>query len=576
MTSRRDRLTRALAAGLALLAAAGCEDSAPALGPVEQAHADIAAGDPLGAEIALEALIEQGTPREDVAGLLGEAALLEGDRAKARDWLGPGQFSDATRGHGFRMLGQLEMAEGNLAAAGRAFDAALTVAPNDPALWVDIGRLRYRGGEQLQAIAAAEKAVALGPDNPAALQFRGQLARDSEGLDAAARWFARALEKQPGDVELRADYAATLGDAGRAREALAVLRARDGGNEKPHARTLYIQAVLAARGGDVALARSLLQRSGHAGKDIPAALMLSALLDCADGNYASAAQTLDRLSTMQPDNARVQELLAYALSRSEGERELISRFGERALARGGSPYLRTLVGRAHETLDDRASAARYLDLAARPDGGLAVLPAGTGGSAARAIRTALGARDYAAAQTRAASFVRRNPGSGDAFALLGDTYLASGNKAAARDAYARSASIRQPWPLTLRMLSAQDSRAGATRLLETYLRQHPANGAAAALLADAYAADDEWERAAWLLDHAIANGQGRAPFVLAARSVAAANTGDPEAALDFALRAHELQPMGIAATAALIAALPPGEAEARAELDQKLRSLVGR
>lgn len=575
MIFRRERLTRAFATGLALILAAGCEDRTPALGPVEQARANLAADDPLGAEIALAALVERGTPREDVAALLGEAALLEGDLVKAREWLGRGQFSAATRGHGFRMLGQLEMADGDLAAAGRAFDAALAAMPDDPALWVDIGRLRYRGGEQSQAIAAVEKAVALDPANSAALQFRGQLARDADGLEAAARWFARALELQPGNIELRVDYAATLGDAGRAREALTVLREGEW-TAGPHPRALYVQAVLAARGGDTALARGLLQRSGHVEASIPAALMLSALLDCADGNFSSAAQTLDRLITMQPDNARVQELLAYALSRNGGERELIDRLGARASGRGGSAYLRLLVGRAYEALDDRASAARFLDLAARTEDGLVVLPARSSGAMPDAIRDAFEAGHPGIAQVRAAAFVRGNPGSGDALALLGDTYLAGGQRDAARNAYARSANIRQPWPLTLRMLAAQDGRAGAKRLLENYLRGHPNSGQAATLLADAYAAEGEWARAALLLDHAIAHGQGRVPFVLAARSVAAAKTGNTAAALDFALQAHALQPLNAEATAALIAALPREEAEARAELEQKLRSLAAR
>lgn len=581
MTFRHDRLTRALAAGLAVLLAAGCEEGAPPLGPVEQARADIASGDPLGAEIALEALLEAGAPRRDVAALLGESALMEGDLAKAREWLGPGQFSEATRGHGFRMLGRLEMAEGDLAAAGKAYDTALTVTPADSELWVDIGRLRYRGGEQLQAIAAAERAVALAPDNPSALQFRGQLARDAEGLATAAQWFARALERQPGNLELRADLAATLGDAGRAREALAALREGEGA-EKPNSRVLYIQAVIAARGGDNSLAQTLLARSGRAEADIPAALMLSALLDCAEGNFASAAQTLDRLGAMQPDNRRVRELLAFALSRSGGELELIDRFGARALRQGGSPYLRIMVGRAYEALGNRAAAGRFLDLAAQPGGGLAILPAGSpasgmGRSTVRdAVRIALGARNFAAANAHAAAFVRSNPGSGDALALLGDSFLAQGRRGAARHAYSRSASIRQPWPLMLRMLTAQDRRSGALGVLEVYVRQHPANGEAAALLAEAYAAGNEWARAVLLLDHAIAHGHGRTPFVLAARSVAAANSGDSEGALNFALTAHALQPMSAEATAALIAALPETEGEARAELTQKLRSLTSR
>ena len=51
------------------------------------------------------------------------------------------------------MRGKLEQLQGHLAAAGQAFDQALNIAGNDLLLWIDIRRLRYAGGEQVQAAA---------------------------------------------------------------------------------------------------------------------------------------------------------------------------------------------------------------------------------------------------------------------------------------------------------------------------------------------------------------------------------------------------------------------------------------
>ena len=56
-----------------------------------------------------------------------------------------------------------------------------TPAPRDPLVWVEIGRLRYAGGEQVQAIAASARALEIGPDNIRALEFRAQLLRDAQG-----------------------------------------------------------------------------------------------------------------------------------------------------------------------------------------------------------------------------------------------------------------------------------------------------------------------------------------------------------------------------------------------------------
>lgn len=583
MTSRRDCVLKAALAGL-LLALAGCEDGTAPDTPMERARRTLEAGDAVQAEVLLREELESGASRAELAAYLGEAALVAGDLEAAREWLGSTEFSPATRAHGMRMLGRLAMAEGDLAAAGQAFDAALAAGPQTPELWVDIGRLRYRGGEQIEALAAAERAVELSPDNPVALQFRGQLARDAEGLIAGARWFARALELQPGNADLRADYAATLGDAGRAAQALAVLRG-GGGDAPASPRALYLLAVIAARGGNFALARSLLLRSDKAQQDMPAAMLLSAIIDLEQDNPASASRTLDRLAQAQPDNRRVAELLAYALSRAGGERELVHRFAETASSPGASAYLQMLVGRAYETLGERERAAQFLDAAARAEGGLAVLPPvesgvdadpQTGAALRDEVRSVIAGGQPQRGATLTARFLARHPGSADIYGLLGDAELASGRRAAARSAYRSAASIRQSWPLTLRMIAAQDDPDAAAAVLESYLAAYPANAQASAMLADAAAAASDWSRAAMLLDHAIAGGMGRVPWVLAARSIAARQLGNTEDALQFALEAHELQPMNRAAIAALLAALPPEETETRADLQAKLSALTAR
>ena len=573
------------ALGLAILTLGGCEDAGGDLSPIESARAELAQGNPLAAEILLERALDEGAARHDVAALFGEAELQEGDLRAAREWLGPGEFSDDTRALGFRLLGRLEMREGRLAQAGAAFDRSYRADPDNSQLWVDIGRLRYLGGEQIQAIEAADRALELEPENGHALVFRGQLARDARGLSSGAAMLGRALELLPDDSELRAEYAATLVDAGRAAEGLAVIRQGEG-DVSVTPRGFYVQAIVAARGGNLGLARDLLNRSGMIQEGVPAALLLSAIADLEEQNFASAAQTLARLHSRQPDNRRVRDLFALALYRSGGERELVYRFANYARGGSGSTYLRALVGRAYEALDQRERAAEFLDRAAAGGSNLSVLPSmtppetlavskGVSGLDTRDyVRSAIARRETMAAVRRARDFARRFPGSGDAYAILGDAQFAQGNKRAAREAYERAAQVRRPWPLALRLAGAQDSRDTARQLLEGYVRENPMNGEAAAMLADALAAEEEWGRAALLLDHAMGLGMERVPWVLAARSVAAVQLDDAETALAFALAAHELQPMNPLAIAALLAVLPEEEAAARAELTAKLRSLT--
>lgn len=564
--------TRSLALAGALLLA-GCAEAAPEPPPLERAQAALARGDGVGAEIVLREMLARGAAREALAAYLGEAELLQGNDAEARRWLGKGEFAPAAAGRGFHMLGRLAMREGDLPAAGRAFDRALRFAPDDAELWVDIGRLRYRGGEQAQAVEAGEKALALAPDNAQALLFRAQVVRDSQGMAAALPLFERGLAHAPDNPELLADYAATLGELGRAKDALAAIRklARiDPRNPRVH----FLQAVIAARGGQYDLARSLLLRSGDLSREMPAAMLLSGVIDLENGNYASAAQAFDRIARMQPDNARVQHLLARALSLAGSHRELVHRFAGSAR----SPYLAQLVGRSYEALGERQAAAPYLERAARPlSGNPAALPGATpldvaevrgvaqGTDALSLVRGLIVGRRPAAARARAESFRSRFPGSADAQGVAGDAALAANDPRAALVRYRAASLVRRPWPLTKRMATAMlalGDRAAAETLLASHLAGDPANAEAAALLARAAYLRGDFARAGLLIDYALATGAGRDPILRSLRAEVALRLGERDRAIAEASRAHALQPLSPAAARMLAVALAARDGEA--------------
>ena len=580
--------TRSLCIAAALLLA-GCGEAAPEPPPLARAQTALERGDGMGAEIALRDLLAAGVPPAELAAYLGEAELLQGNRAEARRWLSRRQFAAGTEARGHHMLGRLAMQEGDLAAAGEAFDRALAAAPDAARVWVDIGRLRYRGGEQKQAIAASRKALALDPADPEALLFRAQLVRDSEGLSAALPLFERGLQTAPESPVLLAEYAATLADLGRARDSLAAVR-RLAEVDPRNPRVFFIQAVIAARGGDYDLARGLLLRSGDLDREMPAAMLLSGVIDLENANFASAAQTFDRLAVVQPDNARVRQLLARTLLLGGNHRELVHRFE----ARAGSPYLAQLVGRAYEKLGDRAKAAPYLDLAAQTlSGSPAAIPAATplavaqsrgiaqGSDALSIVRGLIGARQPAEAAAKAAAFAARYPGSADAIGLAGDAAFAAGDPRAALERYARAGQIRRPWPAAKRQAAALftlGDAAGVERLLSDYLAGDPANAEAAALLARSAYLRGDFSRAGVLIDHALRNGGDRDPMLHALRAEIALREGADDRALAHAAEAYRLQPMNPAAARTLAVALagPDGVKFARAEaMAAKARALAG-
>lgn len=567
----------------------------PAQALIARAYADLAKSDGIAAEVRLRQALAAGATRIEIAAGMGEAYLDQGNRQKAREWLEPGSFARGDEVRGFRMLAMLERLERNLPAAGRAYDRALAVNPRDSMLWVDIGRLRYQGGEQLQAVDAVERALAADPANIRALEFRAQLVRDRYGLLAALPWFEAALVKAPEDIALLGEYAATLGELGRARDMLVVTR-RMLDLEPGNARAWFLQAVLAARAGKVDLARSLLNRTGTRLRNMPAAILLDGALNLKAGNWAQAIEQLDRLLRMQPGNDRARLLLARAMAGAGQNAQLVARFGPAADRPDASPYLLTLLGRAHEDMGRRDLAAPLLERAAsaayppivaidedQPLGVLALRWRDQPNYAATAvpyIRKLLGSGAIESAQTISERLFAANRGAGDALSLAGDVQLARGDLAAAILRYEAAARVRLDDGLLLRLVTAYN-RAGASGraepVVENYLAQHPQSRIAARLAAAIAAQSGDWPRARLLLENLCDGVRCSDSRLLADLAFARLKAGDAVAAADAARQAYRVQRASPVAAQAWGTALVTSRSnpDAAAALLEKARVMGG-
>lgn len=482
-----------------------------------------------------------------------------------------------------REVGRARLDKGDLAGAAARFDRALALEPDNAGLWVDIARMRYRGGQQEQSIEAVERALDFAPEDPSALLFRGQIARDAEGLRAGLAWFERGLRFHPDDPALLHDHAAVLIDLDRPADGLASLRRL--AQVAPGTPDLrYLQAVVAARAGNFGLACSLLQGLPPAILDRPAVMLLDAVIAMEERQYDGAAQTLDALARRQPDNARVEHLLVRALFLGGSYRQVIARFGDAAAREGAAPYLRELVGMSHEAMGERDMAAAYLDRAAREEGwDLVPLEprmadrarlspqSGDALTARDAIRSRIGS---GAAVAKAQAFLDASPGAGDGFALLSDSLLWAGDARGAIAAYSRAARIRQNWPLTLRMVAAAMRVAEPRRaegIVAQYLRQGGNETEAVELYAIMLAQRKEWAQAANLLDTVIDRNSAN-PRMLSLRSEIALRQGEAAAALGWAWKAYRAQPAYRPAIAAL--AKSTGDAALKARLGDKLEAMA--
>ncbi|MEE4288415.1 MAG: hypothetical protein V2J14_03515, partial [Erythrobacter sp.] len=355
-----------------------------------------------------------------------------------------------------------------------------------------------------------------------------------------------AVAADPADPVALAEYAATLGDAGEHSRMLAVTRALTK-IEPKSPRALYLKAVLAARGQQPVLAKSLLERSGLAALEVPSAMLLDALIDLADRRHDSAAETLAALAERQPGNVRVAELLARALWLGGREAQLVERFGDAAREPSASPYLVMLVGRALERQGERERAAPYLEraYAGRAEGWTVLPGAARLPDATARMRALIAGRDLSGARLHAGSLQARFPESADIAALSGDAALAGGDFAGALELYRKATLVRRPWPLTRKAAAAYRGLGdplAADVLIARHLAGEPRNTEALLLYAERAAAQEDWLRVAVLLDNAIGLGAGNDPRLLKLRSIAARALGDIEGARRFERMTWDLHP----------------------------------
>jgi len=89
-----------------------------------------------------------------------------------------------------------QVAHGDLPAASSTLDRALRIEPNNPLLWVELGRLRLAENDAHQAEGCGRKALALASGDRATQALSGRLLADA--LRAQSRnQEAREVESQP-------------------------------------------------------------------------------------------------------------------------------------------------------------------------------------------------------------------------------------------------------------------------------------------------------------------------------------------------------------------------------------------
>ncbi len=149
------------------------------------------------------------------------AAHRQGDLARAEALYRQVLAASAANFHALHLLGVLEAQRRNFAAAALFLGRAVTIDPKSGAAHLNHGnvlRELKRGGE---ALAAFDRALALGDDAADAWISRGVTLQEMKRRDEALESFDRALAAKPGYAEAWSNRGNALNELGRRDEALA-------------------------------------------------------------------------------------------------------------------------------------------------------------------------------------------------------------------------------------------------------------------------------------------------------------------------------------------------------------------
>ncbi len=470
------------------------------------------------ARTALEKAVARGIDQLQVQHLIGHALYLEGDFRRAVQMLDSDDIPRKYRPYAQRILGRTLLAQGNIDAARSAFDAAIKLDRNNSALWTDIGAFRLSLADQMGAIDAAEYAVKLDNKNIRALELRAGLIRSQYGMAAALPWYEGALALNPNDVPLLEEYAATLGELGRASEMLKTVR-KIYALQNKNGRVFYMQAVIAARAGEYGLAQRILQLAGARINEMPGAMLVSAVSEYQLGNHHRAADILERLVSEQPNNLEARKLLARA-KQSAGENFDALDAIKPLVDRGQSDsYTAMIAARAFEATGERGKAAVGLLESSRATvrKTVPISPSSSLRMAADAAQKNPGNAQYAIPYIRALmlegmpdqalNIARQlqasNPGVPEAHMLVGDVYAARGQYSAAVADYQRAKQINFSEAIMLRQVDVYrrlNQPSNARMTLTDFTMLNPNNLSAQRLMAYLMLDESRWADAIPLLE----------------------------------------------------------------------------
>jgi len=184
----------------------------------EEARKSLAEGKAADAKAVLDGLIAKYPEEADLYFVLGLAELRLRQPKEAERAVRKALVLNPSHAQARTLLGWIELEIlGNLGAAIQEYSAVVTMRPDSPDAYVNLGAAYKKKGDLEKALASYGQALTLRPDHIAALTNRGWVFVDQERWDQARSDFELALSTNPEDqaalqglarvLEKRRDYA---------------------------------------------------------------------------------------------------------------------------------------------------------------------------------------------------------------------------------------------------------------------------------------------------------------------------------------------------------------------------------
>jgi putative PEP-CTERM system TPR-repeat lipoprotein len=182
-------------------------------GPAHLLRAEVLidSGDIASAEDELRAAATAGVPASDWFGPLGRSLLMQQNFVKLRDLVGQNANGEpSVQAKGKALLGDISLAEGNLAGARKSFEASLAQNDKDLDGLLGMVQVELRAGEPGKAADLLSRARAVAPREPEVDKAEASLDAVRGNQDAAEAVLRQAVDRKPDNPFYRLALAQVL------------------------------------------------------------------------------------------------------------------------------------------------------------------------------------------------------------------------------------------------------------------------------------------------------------------------------------------------------------------------------